>query len=237
MWILNVLQMDAIKEKVTGAVVDLLLSSPPPAPPPPDPLSQQQYIDNVIFMGFVLCMLYFSLILVDVTDTSDWSEVPFFQLAGAGFVTLSYLLGFLHFNSIHSTVVSFAIICFAKHLAILNDLEPRLSNIIALFTIVPGIFLLAYKHQVFYLQSCDSMRMLLVVTSLIPVIMIVRTLKSVGYDREKRILRFRLIGLYVLVLMFHTIVSPQHMCQNMTNASATSTTLLFDLSILLIGYA
>jgi hypothetical protein len=225
--------MDAIRNQIA----DLVFSSPPPAPPPG--IVEQQYIENVVFLGVVLCCLYLALVLIDSSE-QEWEDIHFFQIIGACSVSASYFLGFAKYGYIqeefHSVFMSVAIVCFSKHLAKLNELEPRLSNIMSTFTMVPAIFLITYKKNMFHLQSCSSMRMLLVLCSLIPFVLLLKTLRAVGYDREKRMLRFRLMGLYLLNLLFHTIVSPQHMCQARDAASATSVDLLFDASTLALAY-
>jgi len=226
--------MNLAEEFVEQKVINLLVSSPPPAPPPPR-LGDADITDNVTFYGLVLSILFICHLLI---ENEEWVDVPWFQLIGAASVTLSYMHAFVYGSSasIHSAFVTLAIMACAKHLAIRNELQPRMTNVILLSSVIPGLFLVAYKAHAFHLADCASMRSLLVLASLLPIILLMRTLRDT-HDKEHRILRFRLIGLYFLVLVFHMVISPRHMCETSGESAIVSTSsLLFDLSLLAMAH-
>jgi uncharacterized membrane protein YjjB (DUF3815 family) len=229
--------MNAIQSSLENHIVDLLVSSPPPGPPPPS-LETDDFIDNTTFFGLVFSVVYLCIISMELSELEQWSDAPYFQIIGALLITASYLLGFLTGvdNTSHGIFVSFAVMAIGKHLAERNELPAKVANILAMCTLIPGIFLLAYKEHVFHLAQCSSMRMLLVLSSLVPFTILIRTLKEVGYDREKRILRIKLIGLYLLILMYHTIVDPRHMCLKTESAKLSLINLIFDFGLLGLAY-
>ena len=211
----------------------------------PEPTPDSITVENITFLGTVSCIIYDALLLIDALDQYEETEtIPRWLLLGATVVTASYLQGFTEYGTtsetFHATCIGLAFVFFGRHLSLLNTLERRTTNTVTVFTVIPLIFLLGFKLQFFKLQSCSSMRLVLVFASLVPLALVIRSLRQVAYDATMRRRRIRLVGLYMLNLIFHIVVNPMHACYAFgsapkDDARTSSLNLLFDMALLAVS--
>lgn len=105
-----------------------------------------------------------------------------------------------------------------------------------LSTVLPAVFFSAFKLHVFALRSCSTMKLFLVTFAALPLVLLVRTLRSAGGDATERRLRLRMIGIFASLIALYTVVSPGQVCAVGTDQQLGFANLAFETVVMFLAY-